>query len=65
MEVVPGAYVKTGLRFDYGKYNEMISALEVGITGEFYSKKVPQMIYIEQKQFFLSAYVTLMFGRRK
>jgi hypothetical protein len=43
----------------------MISALEVGITGEFYSKKVPQMIYIEQKQFFLSAYVTLMFGRRK
>ena len=65
LKVTPGLYIKPALRFDYGKYNEMITALEVGLIGEFYSKKIPQMIYTEQKQFFISAYVALVFGRRK
>ncbi len=65
LKVTPGAYIKPALRFDYGKYNEMISALEVGLYGEFYSKKIPQMIYNKQKQFFFSAYVSIIFGKRK
>ncbi len=65
LKVTPGLYIKPALRFDYGKYNEMVSAIEVGLSGEFYSKKIPQMIYIEQKQYFLSAYVSILFGRRK
>jgi hypothetical protein len=65
LEFVPGAYLKPALRFDYGKYNEMVSAIEVGLTAEFYSKKIAQMIYIKQRQFFLSAYVAVVFGRRK
>ena len=65
LSVVPGLYLKPAIRFDYGKYNEMINAVEVGLIGEFYSKKIPQMIYIEQKQMFLSAYVAIVFGRRK
>ncbi len=65
LKVTPGLYIKPALRFDYGKYNEMVSALEVGLAAEFYSKKIPQMIYIKQKQFFLSAYVAIVFGRRK
>ena len=65
MTVTPGAYAKLGLRFDYGKFNEMLNALEVGITAEMYSKKVPQVVYTDPKQFFFSAYVTIMFGKRK
>jgi len=65
LKFTPGLYLKPALRFDYGKYNEMVSAIEVGVTGEFYTKKIPQMIYIKQKQFFFSAYVAIMFGRRK
>ena len=65
IKVTPGLYAKTALRFDYGKYNEMISAIEVGLTGEFYSKKIPQLVYTKQEQFFLSAYVSIMFGKRK
>jgi hypothetical protein len=65
LKVTPGLYIKPSLRFDYGRYNEMISALEVGVIGEFYSKKIPQMVYQKQKQFFFSAYVALVFGRRK
>jgi len=65
LKVTPGAYAKTGLRFDYGKYNEMISAIEVGLTAEFYSKTIPQMVYSKENRFFFSAYVSLLFGKRK
>lgn len=65
LKVTPGLYVKPAIRFDYGKYNEMVSALEIGVTAEFYSKKIPQMVYNDPKQFFFSAYMAIVFGRRK
>ena len=65
LKLTPGVYAKTALRFDYGSYNETISALEVGITGEYYSKAIPQMAHIAPKKFFFSGYVSVMFGRRK
>jgi hypothetical protein len=65
MEVVPGLYAKTAVRFDYGSFNEIVSAIEVGISGEYYTKKIPQMVYNPQKQFFFSGYVAIIFGKRK
>ena len=63
--VTPGAYLKTALRFDYGSYNELVSALEVGLSGDFYSKKIPIMARTSSKQFFFTGYVAIIFGRRK
>lgn len=65
LTITPGLYVKTALRFDYGAYNEVVSALEVGLTGEFYSKKVPIMVRTPAKQFFFSAYAAIIFGKRR
>ena len=65
LKVTPGAYVKSGLRFDYGKYNEMITALEVGVMAEYYSKAIPQMAFSKDHKFFFSAYIALLFGKRK
>ena len=65
LKVTPGVYAKAGLRFDYGKYNEMINALEVGLVAEFYTKAIPQMAFTKHEKFFFSAYVTIMFGKRK
>lgn len=65
LKLTPGLYLKPALRFDYGRYNDLVSAIEVGLTGEFYSKKIPQMLYNKEKQFFFTAYFTLMFGKRK
>jgi hypothetical protein len=39
--------------------------LEVGLATEFFAKKVPQLTYVPQKQFFFSAYISFLFGRRK
>jgi hypothetical protein len=64
-KVTPGLYIKPAIRFDYGKLNELVSAIEVGFNAEWYTKKIPQMLYNKQKQFFFSAYFALMFGKRK
>lgn len=64
MTITPGVYAKTAFRFDYGVYNEIISAIEVGLTGEYYTKKIPILLQIEQKQFFFSAYAAIIFGKR-
>ena len=65
LKVTPGIYAKGGVRFDYGKYNEVISALEVGLITEFYTKGIPQMVFSKENKLFFSAYVSLIFGRRK
>ena len=65
LKVTPGLYLKTALRFDYGKFNEMINALEAGLVTEFYSKAIPQMAFSKDNRLFFSAYITLIFGRRK
>lgn len=65
LKFTPGLYLKPALRFDYGSYNEMVNAIEVGVCAEFYSKKIPQMLYNKEKQFFFSAYFAIMFGKRK
>lgn len=65
MTVVPGLYGKAAVRFDFGSFNEVISAVEIGVSGELYSKKIPQMVYNAPKQFFFSGYVAVMFGKRK
>lgn len=61
----PGAYAQAGLRFDYGRYNEVVGALEAGIKAEYFSKGVDQMAYVEPKNFFFSGYIAIIFGKRK
>lgn len=65
LKLQPGFYAKAAARFDYGKYNELISGLEIGGTLEYYFQDVPQMIRVKRERFFLGAYVSLLFGRRK
>ncbi|HLY70539.1 MAG TPA: hypothetical protein VKR53_12475 [Puia sp.] len=61
----PGVNAKTALRFDYGRFNETITALEVGLTSEFYFSKIPQVYLVPYKQFFFNAFVAIEFGSRK
>ncbi len=65
VKIKPGAFLRSGLRFDYGRFNETVSAVEVGLCAEYYGSKIPQLFAIKQKQFFFSAFVALLFGKRK
>ena len=62
--VVPGVHAKTGLRFDWARFNEVVSALEVGVNAEYYTKDIPLMVGNSPKKFFFNAYIALQFGKR-
>jgi len=65
VKIKPGAFVKTALRFDYGRFNEVVSGIEVGLSLEFYGSKIPIMVDQKDKQMFFQGYIALLFGRRK
>jgi hypothetical protein len=65
LKVRPGLYAKTAMRFDYGRLNETVTAIEVGLSAEYYANKIPQMLYNKDKQFFFNAYLAILLGRRK
>ncbi len=64
-QIKPGIFLKGALRFDYGRYNEVVSAIETGFTAEYYASEMPIMINNEAKKSFVNVYVALEFGRRK
>ncbi|MGI8951144.1 MAG: hypothetical protein ACR2FN_06125 [Chitinophagaceae bacterium] len=62
---VPGVQARVALRFDYGRYNELLSAIEVGVNASYYTKNMQIMLDDPGKKFFFNAYVALVFGKRK
>jgi hypothetical protein len=65
ISVKPGVNAKVAMRFDYGRLNQTVSAIETGLTAEFYFSKIPQVVVVPYKQFFFNAYVSILFGSRK
>ncbi len=65
VKIKPGLHAKIAMRFDYGRFNETVSAIEAGLNTEYYFSKVEQLIYNKPKNFFFNAYITILFGRRK
>jgi hypothetical protein len=72
LKVKPGVHAKAALRFDYGRFNEMVSAVEAGLNAEYYASDILQMTYNKaggnfEKSYklFFNAYIAFHFGRRK
>ncbi len=65
IKVKPGIHLKSGIRFDYGKFKDVIAGLEIGIMTEYYFQPIPQMVLIKQRKEFTSIYLSLIMGKRK
>jgi hypothetical protein len=65
LKVKPGVFLKSALRFDFGRYNESVQALEIGLSAEAYSQKIPILIYNDPKQLFVQMHIAFAFGGRK
>ncbi len=65
VKIAPGAHAKTGLRFDWGRFNNTISAAEVGFNLEYYPGKVEQMVGLKANSLFFNGYISFLFGSRK
>lgn len=64
MRVYPGLYGKFGFDFEFGEYNSRIKALEIGGIIDFFPVGIPIMAYQEEKNFFLTIYLSFSFGKR-
>ena len=60
-----GGHGKFGLHLDWGAGEEMIRALEVGVSGELYTRNIPIMITSDNRPFFVNLYVSAQLGKRK
>ena len=65
VKLKPGVHAKTAMRFDYGRFNETVTALEVGMNAEYYVSEIEQIYGSTPQHFFFNAYLTLLLGRRK
>ncbi len=63
--IKPGVFAKAAMRFDYGRFNESVSGLEIGMSLEYYASKVPILLFQKERNMFYQAYVAVLFGRRK
>jgi hypothetical protein len=64
IKVKPGVFAKTAMRFDYGRFNEVVSGLEIGMSAEYYTSDI-EILLGQKKQLFFQGYIALLFGRRK
>lgn len=64
LQFVPGGYLKTGLHFDFANRRKTKFALEAGVNGEFYTKKIEQMVGQDPKNAFGDFYLTLQVGKK-
>lgn len=65
MKFRPGLFARTALRFDYGRFNEAVSGIELGVTAEYYTQTIRILAGPNDRQFFFQGYIALLFGRRK
>jgi len=65
IKLKPGGFAKAALRFDYGRFNEVVSGIEIGISMEAYAQKIPIMVFEKARQFFFQGYISILFGKRK
>lgn len=65
VKLKPGIFLKAGLRFDFGRYNESVQALEIGMSVEAYAQEIPMIVYNDPQRLFFQGHIAFVFGRRK
>ncbi len=65
IRVRPGLQGKVALHLSLGAYESFVKALELGIMFDAFFQRVPIMIIENNQPFFLNAFATLQFGKRR
>ncbi|HEU4472478.1 MAG TPA: hypothetical protein VFR58_15400 [Flavisolibacter sp.] len=65
VKLKPGAFAKGALRFDFGRYNERLQALEIGLSVDYYAQDIPILLYNDPMRFFFQGHIAFVFGNRK
>ena len=63
----PGIHGKFSFHFDWGAFDEIVKALELGLMADFYFSEIPILVESENvsnQVLFLNLYISLQFGKR-
>lgn len=62
VSVIPGAFVRAGINFEYSKEDKVIHAIELGISAEGYLSKIPLMASDDNAALYLNLFVSYRIG---
>ncbi|MBP7272502.1 MAG: hypothetical protein KA974_01600 [Saprospiraceae bacterium] len=65
LKPVPGGHFRAGIHFDWGAFDQVAKALEVGVLLDVYPIAIPIMVNVPNRPFFANFYLTLQVGKRK
>jgi len=63
-KIYPGFHGKVALNFEYAPADDMLRAIETGVSLDAFHKKVPIMAFSRNSQFFLTLYINVQFGKK-
>lgn len=64
LQFIPGIQAKVGVHFDWGAFEEFVTAVEAGIMVDVFPKKIDIMVSDENRPYFVNLYITLQLGKR-
>ena len=60
----PGIHAKLVFNFEYAPQEDLIRAIETVISADAFFKPIPMMAFIENRQFFITYYISWHFGKK-
>lgn len=64
LNIVPGAFLKCGINFEFSSIRDGLKALEVGAKVNAYPRRIPIMTNVDNKFLFTEFYLCLQFGKK-
>lgn len=64
LKMVPGGQLKSMLHFDFAASRKTVSAIETGVSAEYYAESIPIMYDRKATPYFINAFVSFQFGKR-
>ena len=66
ISVLPGGTASIAYHMDWGAFDEMVKALEIGLTIDVFAKKAPIFVdNAQNQQVFFNFFLNLQFGKRR
>lgn len=66
LSILPGGTASIAYHMDWGAFDEMVKAMDIGLTIDVFAKKAPIFVGSEQnQQVFFNFFLNLQFGKRK
>lgn len=62
LDIHPGAYGKFAISFEYSGWQNKVTALETGITVDYFPKAIPIMAFNKKENLHVNFYISLLWG---